>query len=79
VGLIGQTVTLLYHPEDPSRIEVFLEGRSYGFLALLNPHVNSRIRRISGKETELVDDPQPNQGLDHAPEYREGRLFGEAL
>ena len=28
VGLIGQTVTLLYHPEDPSRIEVFLEGRS---------------------------------------------------
>jgi len=79
VGLIGQTVTLLYHPEDPSRIEVFLESRSYGFLALLNPHVNSRIRRISGKETELVAEPQPNQGPDHAPEYREGRLFGEAL
>jgi hypothetical protein len=73
VGLIGQTVSLLYHPEDPSRIEVFFEDRSWGFLTLLNPHVNSRVRRVSGKETELVVLPPPTQ----QPEYREGQLFGE--
>jgi len=77
VGLIGQTVTLLYHPNDSSRIEVFLEGRSWGFLSLLNPQVNSRVRRVSGQETELVDQATPEAGSPPTPAYRDGQLFGE--
>jgi putative transposase len=76
VGLIGQTVTLLYHPHDPCRIEVFLKGRSWGFLSLLNPQVNSRVRRVSGQETELVDQAAPEAGSP-TPAYRDGQLFGE--
>jgi putative transposase len=79
VGLIGQTVSLLYHPEDSSRIEVFLEGGSWGFLSLLNPQVNSRVRRVSGQETELVDEAKPAAGSNPTPAYRDGQLFRESL
>jgi hypothetical protein len=45
VPLIGKKVVLLYHEHDPARVEVLLEGRSHGFLPLLDPHVNFRVRR----------------------------------
>ena len=38
-GVIGQTVTLLYHRADPQRIEVICDERSWGFLVTLD--VNS--------------------------------------
>jgi len=79
VGLIGQTVSLLYHPNDPSRIEVFLEGRSWGFLDLLNPQVNSRVRRLSGQHTQLVDQGKPADGAQPTPAYRDGQLCGGSL
>lgn len=81
VGLIGQTVKLRYHPEDSARIEVFFEQRSYGFLRELNPHVNSRVRRLSGRQTEIDPSAQrPDDtagGTDPKPPYRGGQLFGE--
>ena len=72
-GLIGQSVTLLYHEHDPQRIEVLLNQRSYGFLSPLNPAINSRVRRSAGRHTELLapDDPAS------APSYRGGKLFGK--
>ena len=79
VGLIGQTVSLLYYPQDPSRIEVVFENRSYGFLTPLNPQVNSRVRRVSGRETELAAEPQPNPDPAHKTDYRDGQLFGEEV
>ena len=75
VGLIGQSVKLLYHQHDPTRIEVFFEERSYGFLNELNPQVNSRIRRISGHTTEIV--PSPSADDSQQPPYHGGQLFGE--
>ena len=77
VGLIGNTVNLLYHEADPSRIEVFFEDRSYGFLSELNPHVNSRVRRVSGHETELDPAPEPPAD-DPQPGPRGGQLFEES-
>lgn len=75
VGLIGNTVVLRYHDADPTRIEVFFEDRSYGFLAELNPHVNSRIRRVSGRETDF--DADAGQPADHDRRPRGGQLFQE--
>lgn len=77
VGLIGKSVRLLYHEEDPQRIEVICEEISHGFLVALNPQINSRVRRNSGKETELVPEPhEASEPPDRSDErYRGGRLF----
>lgn len=71
LGLIGNTVTLLYHPQDPSRIEVFFEERSWGFLVPLSVAINSRVKRISGQHTELIPPSSPPQ----EPPRRGGQLF----
>jgi transposase InsO family protein len=47
VALIGRQLTLLYHEHDPTRIEIQLEGKSYGFLRSLDLHLNCRIHRRS--------------------------------
>jgi len=76
VGLIGKIVTLLYHDHDPQRVEVLLNGASYGFLVPLDVHINCRIRRdhyttdIIPKENET----QPEMVADH---YKNGQLFGK--
>ncbi len=75
VGLIGQSVTLLYHPAEPTRIEVIFQERCWGFLVPLNPHINSRVRRLSRDQNELIHPPTlpPND-----PRYRGGQLFGRS-
>jgi len=76
-GLIGKIVTLLYHDHDPTRIEVLLNGNSYGFLVPLDLHINCRIRR-DHYTTELVPkdkETQPEEAPDH---YRNGQLFGDS-
>jgi hypothetical protein len=77
VGLIGKSVRLLYHEKDLQRIEVICEEQSHGFLVALNPQINSRVRRNSSKETELIQAPQ---NIAEPPDrdderYRGGRLF----
>jgi transposase InsO family protein len=72
VGLIGKTVMLLYHGEDPQRIEVFFEESSWGFLIPLNPAINSRVRRVARQRPELL----PPAAADNSPiVYRGGSLF----
>ena len=74
VGLIGRSVTLLYHKEDPLRIEVLFEEHSHGFLVPLDPLVNSRVRRIGRASIDLL----PAGDRPHAGQtYRGGSLFGE--
>lgn len=70
-GLIGATVTLLYHKRDPKRVEVFLAEESHGFLVPLNAAINSRIRRTVRQRPMLIVDP-PSQDQSH---YRGGSLF----
>lgn len=71
-GLIGRTVTLLYHKDDPLRVEVLLEERSWGFLIPLDPQVNARVRRTAKSDIEL-DAPTKR---DEPPTYTGGILFG---
>ncbi len=76
VGLIGKSVRLLYHEQDPQRIEVMCEEQSHGFLLALNPRINSQVRRNTGRETELVPHPDRLESGDGEDErYRGGELF----
>jgi hypothetical protein len=74
VNLVGRKVILLYNPDDLSRIEVFWDNTSHGFLVPLNPHINCRVRRKS-KFTDIVPPEQcpPNT----TPPYHGGKLFGK--
>jgi hypothetical protein len=72
-GLIGQTVTLLYHKHDPHRIEVLFDECSHGFLTPLNPRMNSRVRRGANQHIDLVPPTQPPDD----PPYRDGSLFSD--
>ena len=80
VGLIGRSVRLFYHEADPQRIEVFCDEQSHGFLVPLNLTINSRVRRISGRETELVPpDTLSGEEVERRASderYRGGKLFG---
>jgi transposase InsO family protein len=73
-GLIGQTVTLLYHKHDPMRVEVFFENESRGFLTPLNVGINSRVRRGARQRPELEAE-QPSE--EQSREYRGGTLFDD--
>jgi len=70
--LISRKVTLLYHPHDLQRIEVFHNDKSYGFLQPLNPHINCQIKRRH-QITEIV--PQQDCPAETPPAYKGGKLF----
>jgi hypothetical protein len=73
-GLIGNTVTLLLHPSDTSRIEVLFQERSWGFLTPLSVSVNCRVRRVGNGRTEVMEPAQsPGAAVD-----RGGKLFGRS-
>ncbi len=60
--LLGKRVVLWYHDHDPSRVEVFWEDRSYGFLSLLDERVNFRVRRDNHRIVEIQSEGQGSEG-----------------
>ena len=58
VALIGKQITLLYHPNDPSRIEAVHQSQSYGMLTTVDLNVNCRAHRQGGTLT-LQSEPRP--------------------
>jgi hypothetical protein len=69
--LIGKVVTLLFHEQDTSRIEVLFDETSHGFLLPLNAAINSRVRRTARQQTELT----PEAPSATKPAYHGGSLF----
>lgn len=77
VSLIDRKVELHFHAEDLSQVEVYFQGKSYGFASVVNPYVNSSIGRnwsqseISKKADEevfQVENSTPTGELFKAPE-----------
>jgi hypothetical protein len=64
VTLIGKQVLLLFHDDQPQRVEVLYKEQSYGFLTLLDLHINARVKRDknSGTDLEMADKPAQYQG-----------------
>ena len=64
VGLIGKHVLLLYHDDQPQRVEITCNHKSYGLLTPLDLHINSRVKRNrnSGTDVEILDKASRYQG-----------------
>lgn len=71
VALIGKRVDVLYHVQEPERIEIVFQGKTYGFHLPVDTHVNYRVRRARHDRMELIlvgekpimgDDPSRYQG-----------------
>lgn len=55
VVLIGQRVDLLYHPDQPKKVEVRLAQKSYGYLQSVDLAVNCRVKRDKNNQAQLSD------------------------
>jgi putative transposase len=74
VPLIGKTITLLYHEDDPLRVEALHNGTSQGMLVPLDLNINCRVRRQSNRVRLLPESvPSPPE----TEKYTGGKLFGE--
>jgi len=76
VGLIGTTVTLLYHERDLNQIEIYDDWKSAGVLIPLDMGINSKVQHQSHGRTELV----PNHSDLPAPQIQQpknGSLFSD--
>ncbi len=74
VALIGKTITLLYHDEDPSRVEAFHGETSFGILVPLDLKINCRVRREK-HIVELVSQPPEAPSEEDRSRYTGGRVF----
>jgi len=68
VTLIGKQVLLLYHESQPERVETLYNQKSYGFLTLLDLHINARVKRDKNSGTDV-------QLSDNASKYQGGKLW----
>ena len=69
VALIGKQVVLLYHADQPDKVEVRYQQVSYGLLRPVDLHVNARVKRDKNMDMDLYD----LSGSD----YRGGQLWGK--
>ena len=53
VKLIGQRVDLLYHKDNPKRVEVRWQQKSYGSLTLVDLNVNCRVKRDKNNQAQI--------------------------
>ena len=53
VNLIGCQVELLYHADTITRVEVFYQHQSYGFLRLVDLNVNCRAKRDKNRNADI--------------------------
>ena len=70
VSLIGKQVTLLYHQEEPDKVEIMLGGISFGMALPVDVHVNSRIRRDKSRNIQL-------ETAEDSERYQSGSLWGK--
>jgi len=53
VNLIGQRVDLLYHKDNPKRVEVRWQQKSYGYLTSVDLNVNCRVKRDKNNQAQI--------------------------
>jgi putative transposase len=77
VTLIGKQVLVLFHENHPDRVEVQYNQQSYGFLTVLDLHINARVKRDknSGTDLEMPEKPSQYQGGQLWSKERRDRLW----
>ena len=56
VALIGKRIDLLYHKDQPTKVEARLAGESYGMLQPVDLAVNCRVKRDKNSNTQIDAD-----------------------
>ena len=56
VALIGKRIDLLYHKDQPMRVEARLSGESHGVLQPVDLAVNCRVKRDKNRNTQIDPD-----------------------
>jgi transposase InsO family protein len=56
VALIGRQVELLYHADDPDRVEIKYGQKSYGIAPAVNLYVNCRVKRDKNNNVDISAD-----------------------
>ena len=63
VALIAKRIDLLYHKDQPMRVEARLSGESYGMLQPVDLAVNCRVKRDRNRNIQIdTDDTRPPSG-----------------
>ena len=70
VALIGKQVELLYHDDEPDRIEITIQGKTFGMAVPVNLNVNCRVKRDKYRNIELQASGTPGY-------YTGGSLWGK--
>ena len=70
VSLIGRQVALLYHEQEPERVEIIVGGVSFGMATPVNLHVNCRVKRDKWRNVEL-------EHTEESEKYHSGSLWGK--
>jgi hypothetical protein len=70
VALIGKQVELLYHDEEPDRIEIMVQGKTFGMAIPVNLNVNCRVKRDKYRNIEINTSGTPAH-------YAGGSLWGK--
>jgi transposase InsO family protein len=70
VSLIGRQVALMYHEEEPERVEILLGKVSFGMATPVNLHVNCRVKRDKWRNIEL-------EPTEESEKYQSGSLWGK--
>lgn len=70
VSLIGKQVILLYHQDEPDKVEIMLGGVSLGMATPVNLHVNCRVKRDKYSSIRL-------EGTEQSEKYQGGSLWGK--
>ena len=73
-ALIDKRVELRFHRDEPETVEIFYEGRSFGYAVLLDASVNAR----SGRDWQRGQRPSEPETPLARPPREGGRLFGGA-
>ena len=75
LGLMNKNIQARFHEDAPEDVEVYFEDRSYGFVKLVDTHVNARVGRE--KLTKSCATKRDEVFLNEAPAApRSGELFG---
>jgi putative transposase len=78
LNLIDRRVELKYHKDEPDRVEVFFENRSFGFATPTCVHVNARIGRSWNKEKEEPNARAPTKPTSNSTTvHKSGELFNK--
>jgi hypothetical protein len=71
IPLIGKHILVLYHDNQPQRVEAFYERKSYGLLTPVDLHINCRVKRNWDYGTDVVEISE------NAQKYQGGKLWSK--